>query len=80
MPQALATGAGCETQIPMAVVVIFGMFVSTFLTLFVVPCFYSIVAPLESRHAHEDLLAEVLKVRSTGQASSSDHESAHPLS
>jgi hypothetical protein len=35
------------------------MFVSTFLTLFVVPCFYSIVAPLESRHAHEDLMAEV---------------------
>jgi len=61
MPQALSRGAGAETQIPMAVVVIFGMFVSTFLTLFVVPCFYSIVAPLEGRHAHEDLLAEVLK-------------------
>lgn len=60
IPEALSRGAGAETQIPMAVVIIFGMLVSTFLTLFVVPCFYSVVAPLESRHAHEDLLAEVL--------------------
>ncbi len=60
MPQAFAHGAGSETQVPMAVVVIFGMMVSTILTLFVVPCFYSLVAPLESRHAHEDLLEEVL--------------------
>jgi HAE1 family hydrophobic/amphiphilic exporter-1 len=59
IPEAFSKGAGAETQIPMGVVIIFGMFVSTFLTLFVVPCFYSIVAPLEGRHAHEDLLAEV---------------------
>jgi len=61
IPEAFSRGAGCETQIPMGVVVIFGVLVSTFLTLFVVPCFYSLVAPLESRHAHEDLLAEVLE-------------------
>jgi len=61
LPQAFARGEGCETQIPMAVVVFGGMFVSTLLTLYVVPCFYSLVAPWESRHAHEDLLAEVLR-------------------
>lgn len=60
LPEALTRGPGYETQEPMAVVLIFGMAASTLLTLFVVPCFYSLTAPLESRHAHEDLLAEAL--------------------
>jgi HAE1 family hydrophobic/amphiphilic exporter-1 len=40
VPAALALGPGAETRIPMAVSVIFGVTISTVLTLFVVPSFY----------------------------------------
>ncbi len=42
IPPALAIGPGAESRIPMALAVIGGVFVSTILTLFVVPCFYSL--------------------------------------
>jgi hydrophobe/amphiphile efflux-1 (HAE1) family protein len=42
IPPALALGPGAETRIPMAVTVLGGVFVSTFLTLFVVPSAYLI--------------------------------------
>lgn len=42
IPPALAIGPGAETRIPMAIAVIGGVFVSTSLTLFVVPCVYSL--------------------------------------
>lgn len=44
IPSALAFGPGAETRIPMAVAVIGGVLISTLLTLFVVPCFYSLIA------------------------------------
>jgi hydrophobe/amphiphile efflux-1 (HAE1) family protein len=47
IPPALAFGPGAETRIPMAIVVIGGVLVSTLLTLFVVPCAYEILSPLE---------------------------------
>jgi len=53
LPEALGNGAGSETQVPLAVVMIGGVLISTFLTLFVVPCFYSVVAPLEGREARQ---------------------------
>jgi hydrophobe/amphiphile efflux-1 (HAE1) family protein len=43
IPAAIAFGPGSETRIPMAVSVIGGVLVSTLLTLFVVPVFYSLV-------------------------------------
>jgi HAE1 family hydrophobic/amphiphilic exporter-1 len=43
LPPALALGPGVETRMPMAVVVIGGVVLSTFLTLFVVPCAYSLL-------------------------------------
>jgi multidrug efflux pump subunit AcrB len=43
-PPALALGPGAETRIPMAIVVIGGIAVSTAMTLFVVPCLYSLIA------------------------------------
>ncbi len=43
IPPALALGPGAETRIAMAVVVIGGVLLSTLLTLFVVPCAYSLV-------------------------------------
>jgi HAE1 family hydrophobic/amphiphilic exporter-1 len=42
LPAALAMGPGSETRIPMALAVIGGVLVSTFLTLYVVPCLYSL--------------------------------------
>ena len=54
VPSALALGPGAETRIPMAVVVIGGVMVSTLLTLFVVPCAYSLLSGIESKqHRHE---------------------------
>jgi hydrophobe/amphiphile efflux-1 (HAE1) family protein len=47
IPAALALGPGAETRIPMAICIIGGVFVSTFLTLFVVPCVYSLMLHLE---------------------------------
>ncbi|MFN7684675.1 MAG: efflux RND transporter permease subunit [Oligoflexia bacterium] len=44
LPPALALGPGSETLRPMAVTVIGGVIVSTLLTLFVVPCAYSLFA------------------------------------
>ncbi len=40
IPPAMALGAGAETRAPMAIAVIGGVTVSTFFTLFVVPCVY----------------------------------------
>jgi HAE1 family hydrophobic/amphiphilic exporter-1 len=42
IPAALAIGPGAESRIPMALSVIGGVIVSTVLTLFIVPCVYSL--------------------------------------
>ncbi len=60
IPPALGLGPGAETRIPMALVVIGGVFLSTFLTLYVVPCVYSLLARFEG-HKHEANLKEALK-------------------
>jgi multidrug efflux pump subunit AcrB len=43
LPPALAIGPGAELQRPMALALVGGMLVSTLLTLFVVPCAYSVI-------------------------------------
>lgn len=47
LPGALALGPGAETRIPMAVAIIGGVIASTGLTLFVVPCTYSLMSRFE---------------------------------
>ena len=59
VPEALSRGAGSELIVPMAVTVIGGVFLSTILTLFVVPCFYELMGPLEN-HSHDKELREAL--------------------
>ncbi len=59
IPPALGIGPGAETRIPMALVVIGGVMVSTLLTLLVVPCAYSLFSRLES-HTHDKELQEAL--------------------
>lgn len=47
LPEALSIGPGSETTVPMSIAIIGGVIASTFLTLFVVPCAYSLMAKLE---------------------------------
>jgi len=49
LPGALAAGPGAETRIPMSVVVIGGLLLSTFITLFLVPCAYSLLSRFERK-------------------------------
>ena len=60
IPPVLALGPGAETRVPMALVIIGGVSVSTLLTLFVVPCAYSLSSRLES-HKHDARLREALQ-------------------
>lgn len=60
LPEALAGGPGAELIRPMAIAVVGGVTVSTMLTLFVLPCAYSLFAHLESTQ-HEEKLQEALK-------------------
>jgi hydrophobe/amphiphile efflux-1 (HAE1) family protein len=55
LPQAFAFGPGGEIIRPMAIAVVGGVLVSTFLTLFVVPCAYSLFSSLESKKHDEEL-------------------------
>lgn len=47
IPEALNLGSGAETRVPMAISIIGGVLVSTVLTLFVVPCVYSLLVRFE---------------------------------
>ena len=47
IPTALGLGPGSEVRVPMSIVIIGGMLVSTLLTLFVIPCFYMVLARFE---------------------------------
>ena len=49
LPPALALGPGAESRIPMSITVIGGVIVSTFFTLLVVPCAYSLLARVEGK-------------------------------
>jgi hydrophobe/amphiphile efflux-1 (HAE1) family protein len=55
IPPAMSLGAGSETHRPMAVVIIGGVVLSTFLTLYVVPCAYSLFSNLENKKSREEL-------------------------
>lgn len=49
LPSALTLGPGAEARKPMAIAVIGGVLVSTLLTLYVVPCVYSLMAKFDQR-------------------------------
>ncbi len=52
---ALTLGSGAESQNPMAIAVIGGVTFSTLLTLYVVPCFYSLMSRFEGKNRHKQL-------------------------
>ncbi len=51
LPAALNWGPGAETRVPMAIAIIGGVMVSTLLTLYVVPCVYSLFSRFEKIEA-----------------------------
>lgn len=53
IPEALNFGAGAETRVPMAISLIGGVSLSTILTLFVVPCVYSLFTRFERPEEEE---------------------------
>lgn len=53
IPEALNFGPGAETRIPMAISIIGGVLVSTVLTLYVVPCVYSLFSRFEKPEKEE---------------------------
>ncbi len=55
IPPAMSLGPGAETTRPMGIVVIGGVLFSTLLTLFVVPCAYSLFSRFESLRHREEL-------------------------
>ncbi len=54
LPEALSIGPGAEVTIPMAIAIIGGVAASTLLTLFVVPCVYSVLSRFELKDALEE--------------------------
>jgi len=60
IPPAMAIGPGAETRIPMAITIIGGVIVSTLLTLFVVPCVYSLFTKIERQKYVADVLKDDL--------------------
>jgi multidrug efflux pump subunit AcrB len=63
IPPALALGPGAETRVPMSIVIIGGVTVSTILTLFVVPCAYSLMAKLESKKHTQDIHEALIELK-----------------
>jgi HAE1 family hydrophobic/amphiphilic exporter-1 len=57
LPLALGVGAGAELRRPLAVTVIGGLVVATFLTLTVIPCGYRILARSDDRGPREEAAA-----------------------
>lgn len=62
LPSAVATGAGSETFKPMAITLIGGVFVSTLLTLFVVPATYSLADRFRKRDVRRQKVQRAFEV------------------
>jgi len=60
IPFLFATGAGAEQRLPIGIVVFYGTIVSVFLTLFVVPAVYSLVAKRTKSSDHTTRLVDRL--------------------
>jgi multidrug efflux pump subunit AcrB len=67
IPFLFATGAGAEQREPIGVVVFYGTLVSVFLTLFVVPAVYALVAKRTRSKEHNSRLVDRL-LGNTGSA------------
>ena len=67
IPSALARGEGSELTRSMSVTIIAGVFVSTFLTLYVVPAIYVLVEKFKTRQKNQEAVKQAfLKVKDEG--------------
>ncbi|GAE25298.1 RND multidrug efflux transporter [Halalkalibacter wakoensis JCM 9140] len=55
VPLTLGFGEGTEVQQPMAIVIVFGLAVSTFITLILIPVIYLLADKLKKRHSDQEL-------------------------
>lgn len=78
IPPALSMGMGAETRVPMSIVVIGGVFFSTFLTLFVVPCVYSLLSNLESKEHKKEVHEVMIEMQQDAAASAGIKSSIRP--
>jgi multidrug efflux pump len=69
LPLLLATGAGSESRQSVGIVVVYGMMLTTFLTLFVVPAAYSVIARNTKSPGHVTRRLEELRAGSRRGAS-----------
>ena len=61
LPLVMSFGAGAESRIPIGIVVMFGVTVSTLLTLFVVPAFYQLMARNSKSPEHVSRMIQRLR-------------------
>jgi cobalt-zinc-cadmium resistance protein CzcA len=65
LPASMATGLGSDVQRPLATVIVWGLFSSTTLTLFLVPVFYRLLEPpLPQPKGHDDELLQAVPIMS----------------
>ena len=74
LPLLLASGAGAEQRRPIGIVVFFGMLVSVFLTLFVVPAVYALLARKTRSPQHVSRLVDRLIAGGSGAATLTELE------
>jgi multidrug efflux pump len=67
LPLVVASGAGAESRIPIGIVVMFGVTISTVLTLFVVPTFYQLMARNTKSPEHVSRLINRLRQTVAGK-------------
>ena len=80
IPESLPIGVGYETTIPMAISIIGGVIVSTFLTLLVVPCVYELFSRIQKRQEDKAQIRKAFKdVGEEGNDPAEDLERAKEL-
>ncbi len=79
LPMALSNGAGAEVQRPLATVVIGGLLIATFLTLFVLPILYVWFEKVKPSKSHTKNMATILLVSGLVIATKSNAQHVIPL-
>ena len=79
IPAALAFGPGAESRRPMSIAVIGGVTLSTFLTLFVVPCVYTFLSHKQRSHEEIDQAIAEEQVKAHPQGSQPALISHNPM-
>ncbi len=74
IPSAIAIGHGSETRSPMAYVVIGGVLFSTMLTLFVVPCAYSLLTAFENKQHMKEVRSAIKELDDAAKTGNNENK------